>query len=67
MVIASDTFSHTLPGAELLEDRLGTFAAAYGGQAMSYLVRSDKHIGWRGHSWQDAGFRDHLRKLFAVS
>ncbi|MCJ2049290.1 FAD-dependent monooxygenase [Methylobacterium sp. J-070] len=64
VVVASDTSDHAIPRAELLEDRLGTFAAAYGGQAMSYLVRPDGHIGWRGPSWQDAGFRDHLRKLF---
>jgi hypothetical protein len=28
---------------------------------MSFLVRPDGYVGWRGASWREAGLRDHLR------
>ncbi|PIK72721.1 monooxygenase, partial [Methylobacterium frigidaeris] len=55
VVVASDVAGHALPGAELLEDRAGSFAEAYGRREMSYLVRPDGHLGWRGRSWREAG------------
>jgi len=57
VVVASDAAGYTLPGADLLEDRTGAFAGAYGARAMSYLVRPDGHLGWRGRSWREPGLR----------
>ncbi|GJD66825.1 FAD-dependent monooxygenase [Methylobacterium frigidaeris] len=67
VVIARDVAGHALLGAELLEDRGRAFAAAYGDRAMSYLVRPDGHLGWRGRSWRDAGLQEHLRRVFPAA
>ena len=64
VVVASDASGPAIPGAALLEDRLGTFAAAYGRRTTSYLVRPDGHLGWRGRSWREAGLQEHLRRMF---
>jgi hypothetical protein len=50
-------------GIALLHDRQGAFAAAYGSQAASFLVRPDGHIGWRGLSWRDEGLTAYLGKV----
>ncbi|WP_425452603.1 hypothetical protein [Methylobacterium radiodurans] len=67
VVVAHDAAGHTLPGAELLEDRARAFTEVYGDQAMSCLVRPDGHLGWRGRSWRDASFQEHLRRLFPAA
>ncbi|PXW51292.1 FAD-dependent monooxygenase [Methylobacterium sp. B4] len=64
VVVTSDVAGHALPGTELLADPGRTFAEAYGGQVMTYLVRPDGHLGWRGRSWREAGLQDHLGRLF---
>ncbi|SFV13600.1 2-polyprenyl-6-methoxyphenol hydroxylase [Methylobacterium sp. 174MFSha1.1] len=66
VVVASAGADRALPGAELIEDRAETFAEAYGRQAMSYLVRPDGHLGWRGRSWREPGLGAYLRKLFLI-
>lgn len=53
-----------LPGVALYQDRDGTFAAAYGDNNASFLVRPDGYIGWRGHSWRDRGLSEHLDRIF---
>ena len=50
-------------GIALFHDRQGAFAAAYGAQAASFLVRPDGYIGWRGLSWRDAGLAAYLGKV----
>ncbi|MGE7417796.1 FAD-dependent monooxygenase [Methylobacterium tarhaniae] len=67
VVVASRAAGHALPGAELLEDRTGAFAEAYGRRATSCLVRPDGHLGWRGRSWREPGLRAHLRRLFPAA
>ncbi len=52
-----------LPGVAVFHDRHGAFAAAYGGQDASFVVRPDGHIGWRGWSWRDAGLLAHLGRV----
>lgn len=67
VMVTSNVAGQALPGGELLEDPGRTFAEAYGGQAMSYLVRPDGHLGWRGRSWREAGLQRHLGKLFPAT
>jgi hypothetical protein len=52
------------PGIALLHDRQGAFAAAYGTEEASFLVRPDGYLGWRGRSWRDAGLLLHLGGIF---
>jgi 2-polyprenyl-6-methoxyphenol hydroxylase-like FAD-dependent oxidoreductase len=50
------------PGVAVYCDKRGEFAAAYGAQAASFLVRPDGYIGWRGRSWEQDGLRAYLAK-----
>ncbi|HEY1261745.1 MAG TPA: FAD-dependent monooxygenase [Stellaceae bacterium] len=52
------------PGIAVLHDRARTFAAAYGAQDLSFLVRPDGYIGWRGLSLRDPGLGVYLDKMF---
>jgi len=51
-----------LPGVAVYHDERGAFAAAYGPQATSFLVRPDGYIGWRGRSWDEKGLSGYLAK-----
>lgn len=48
-------------GVPRIDDPDGTFAAAYGRAA--YLIRPDKHIGWRGPDIGSPGLGEHLRRV----
>jgi hypothetical protein len=50
------------PSVAVYYDERGEFAAAYGAQATSFLVRPDGYIGWRGRSWGDKGLFAYLAK-----
>ncbi|KAB1072204.1 FAD-dependent monooxygenase [Methylobacterium planeticum] len=63
--IAGEVRASAAPGLTLLADRSGAFAAAYGPEAMSYLVRPDGYIAWRGRSWREQGLSEYLTKVFA--
>ena len=53
------------PSIGLFHDADGSFAAAYGQQAASFLIRPNGHVGWRGPSWRDsAGLRAYLDGIF---
>jgi 2-polyprenyl-6-methoxyphenol hydroxylase-like FAD-dependent oxidoreductase len=51
------------PVIPLYHDREGAFARAYGAEPLSFLVRPDGHIGWRGWSWREASFTKHLEGI----
>jgi 2-polyprenyl-6-methoxyphenol hydroxylase-like FAD-dependent oxidoreductase len=55
------------PHIQLLHDAAGAFAATYGRQATSFLIRPDGHVGWRGPSWQDAGLRAYFSRIFRLA
>ncbi|MEH3144169.1 MAG: FAD-dependent monooxygenase [Methylobacterium frigidaeris] len=63
-VVAGTAGHRPVPDLAVFEDRAGAFAAAYGSEAMTCLVRPDGHLGWRGRSWREAGLQDHLQRLF---
>ncbi len=54
------------PGISIFHDRHDRFAAAYGGEEASFLVRPDGHIGWRGRSWRGSGLLTYLDRIFQV-
>jgi 2-polyprenyl-6-methoxyphenol hydroxylase-like FAD-dependent oxidoreductase len=54
------------PGVVLLHDEQGAFAEAYGGQAASFLIRPDGHIGWRGRSWRDVGLLAYFDRIIRL-
>ena len=54
-----------LPDVPLFQDREGAFARAYGG--LSFLVRPDGYIAWRGRSWRDPGLLAHIGKIFSAA
>jgi hypothetical protein len=49
-------------GVAVYRDGQSEFAAAYGAQAASFLVRPDGYVGWRGRSWDDEGLIAYLAK-----
>jgi 2-polyprenyl-6-methoxyphenol hydroxylase-like FAD-dependent oxidoreductase len=51
------------PVVSLYHDREGAFARAYGAEPLSFLIRPDGHIGWRGWSWREASFEKHLERI----
>jgi hypothetical protein len=64
VAVLADGSTEDQPGIALLHDRQGTFAAAYGAEAASFLVRPDGYLGWRGRSWRDEGLLVHLGGIF---
>ena len=64
VVVMPDGSAEDRPGIALLHDRQGVFAAAYGTEEASFLVRPDGYLGWRGRSWRDAGLLVHLGGIF---
>jgi 2-polyprenyl-6-methoxyphenol hydroxylase-like FAD-dependent oxidoreductase len=62
-ITATDGVSEP-PGVALLQDRQGAFAAAYGPDEATFLVRPDGYIGWRGRSWRNKGLLASLGNIF---
>ena len=62
-MVAADGLSDQ-PGIASYHDREGAFAAVYGTQETSFLVRPDGYIGWRGRSWREPGLLAHLDTIF---
>src|SRR5262249_47578037 len=62
IVAAHDFLDH--PGIPVFHDSEGAFAAAYGAQEASFLVRPDGYIAWRGPSWREAGLMAQLERSF---
>jgi hypothetical protein len=54
------------PNIALYHDRNGAFAKTYGGSGVSFLVRPDGYIGWRGASWRDEGLAAFLSRVFGT-
>ncbi|WP_407529027.1 FAD-dependent monooxygenase [Methylobacterium oryzisoli] len=67
VAVTTPAAHRAVPGVALLEDPSGAFAAAYGPEPMSYLVRPDGHLGWRGRSWREAGLQEHLQSLLLAA
>jgi len=63
VAVMHDGSTEYRPGIVLLHDRQGAFAAAYGTEEASFLVRPDGYLGWRGRSWRDGGVLPHLGGL----
>jgi 2-polyprenyl-6-methoxyphenol hydroxylase-like FAD-dependent oxidoreductase len=61
MVTAAES-AQEQPGVAVYRDEQGEFAAAYGAQGVSFLVRPDGYIGWRGRSWDEKGLFAYLAK-----
>lgn len=52
-------------GVQVLRDAEGRFAAAWQPESGAcFLVRPDGYVGWRGASWEDAGLRAYLGRMF---
>ena len=64
VAVTPDGSAEDRPGIALLHDWQGAFAAAYGTEEASFLVRPDGYLGWRGRSWRDAGLLVHLGGIF---
>jgi 2-polyprenyl-6-methoxyphenol hydroxylase-like FAD-dependent oxidoreductase len=64
-VVAPGIAADEPPGAALYHDAEGAFAAAYGGEEASFLVRPDGHIGWRGRSSSEPGLSAYLDRTLA--
>jgi 2-polyprenyl-6-methoxyphenol hydroxylase-like FAD-dependent oxidoreductase len=67
VVVAPGIAADEPPGAALYRDAEGAFAAAYGGEEASFLVRPDGHIGWRGRSSSERGLSAYLDRALAVA
>jgi hypothetical protein len=52
------------PNIALYHDRNGAFAKIYGARPISFLIRPDGYIGWRGASWRDDGLAAFLSRAF---
>lgn len=63
--IAAIAAGNALPDQiPLYEDRDGAFARAYGAAPLSFLIRPDGYIGWRGWSCRAPSFRAYLERVF---
>jgi hypothetical protein len=51
----------------LYHDHEAAFARAYGAEPLSFLIRPDGHIGWRGWSWRERSLREHLDRILYSS
>ena len=61
--VVAITAANGLPdpeGVASLDDRKGGFAAAYGPPDLTFLIRPDGHVGWRGWSSREPSLLSYL-------
>lgn len=61
--ITAEKTQPDLPAIALYRDAETTFAEKYGTPGMSYLIRPDGHVGWRGASCRDPGLPAFLARV----
>jgi 2-polyprenyl-6-methoxyphenol hydroxylase-like FAD-dependent oxidoreductase len=65
VIVPAEAEAPEIVGVQVLRDAEGGFATAWQPESgAGFLVRPDGYVGWRGASWNDAGLRAYLGRMF---